>query len=371
MPNTPFPRELIARFAACAAALCIVSAAQAAPDENRLRNGGGEEAATEDPSQPAFWFAAHAPSPGLSMKLDDKVFKAGRASMFVGNSHAYPQATFNNWAQRVDGLPPGATFTLSGWIRTENAETASMCVQAWDEGGKNLVAFATAEPVMGTRDWQLVKSAPITIPASAKLVIVRAGLGGRGKAWFDELKLLPGEGQRFPQPPAEPGANLVANPGGEQADPKDASGAAAWFRAQVPADGLVMARTTTGARAGNAALHIANTHTYPQMVCNNWTQTIPYDLAGRTVKVSAWVRTENVESVNLCIQGFTDLVNMASYGSTEVLKGSSDWIRVESAPIEIAGSVTMTTVRAVLTGTGKVWFDDVKVEIVGEEEIAE
>lgn len=371
MTNPVVARELIARLAFIATVLAAGSAARSAPEDNRLKNGGGEEAATKDKTQPAEWFPAHVPAQGLIMRLDDKVLKAGRSSLFVENSFTYPQATYNNWAQRIDGLAPGSSFTLSGWVRTENAESASMCVQAWDEGGKNLVAFTTTEPVIGTRDWKLVKSAPITIPASARLVIVRAGLGGKGKAWFDELTLLPGEGQRYPQPPVEPGANLVANPGAEDVDPKDKEQAAVWFKAQVPADGLQMTRVAGIAHAGNAALHIANTHMYPQMVCNNWTQTIPFELAGRTVKITAWVKTEDAESVYVCVQGFRDLVNMTSYGSTEIIKGTHDWMRIESKAFSIADGVTMTTIRAVLTGTGRVWFDDLKVEIVGDEEMAE
>jgi hypothetical protein len=369
MPNTLAASKLILHVAV----VCVASAigATAVADDNRLKNPGGEEASKEDKSVPASWFAAHVPAEGLTMKLDDKVVRAGKASLFVGNTHAYPQATFNNWAQRIEGLAAGESFTLSGWVKTENAETVSMCIQAWDEGGKNLVAFATTEAIIGTRDWQLIKTTPITIPQSAKLIIVRAGLGGKGKAWFDELRFSPGDGARFPEPPAEAGANLVVNPGAEDRDPQAKDDAAVWFRAQVPAEGLRMARVTEGAHGGEAALHIANTHDYGQMVCNNWTQTIPYNLAGKVVKLSAWVKTEDAEHVSLCVQGFSDLVNMPSFVSTEVVKGTQGWRRIESKPVAIGKSVTMTTVRAVLTGRGKVWFDDFSLEIVDEEPAAE
>jgi hypothetical protein len=336
-------------------------------DENRLKNPGGEEVSKADKTQPASWFPAAVAAEGLSMKLDTTVLKAGKASLFVGNTHNYPQATFNNWAQRVE-LAAGESFTLSGWVKTENAETVSLCVQAWDEGGKNMVAFTGADVITGTRDWQLVRSAPITIPASAKMVIVRAGLGGKGKAWFDELRLTPGEGSRFPDPPAEQGKNLLVNPGAEDADKENKSESEPlnWFMAHVPASGLKMQRVTEGAHAGKAALHIANSHAYNEMVCNNWVQTIPYHLAGKTVKLSAWVKTENADNVTLCVQGFTDMVNMASFVSTDVIKGTQDWKRIETKPVRLGNGVTMTTVRAVLTGKGKAWFDDVSLELTDE-----
>ncbi len=358
------------RFPLVAGAICSLAHA-AAQDENRLKNPGAEQVSAEDKSRPAEWFTAWVPAEGLTMRLDDKVVKSGKASMFVGNTHAYKQATFNNWAQRVEGVPEGATFSVSGWVKTESAEGVTVSFQAWDAAGTNLVAFASTEPVTGTRDWHHVKSPPITIPASAKTIIVRAGLGGKGKAWFDDLRLAAGEASRLPKPPEEAGANLMANPGAEDVDTKVPSDPAVWFKAHIPAEGLVMLRITAGARAGNAALHIANTHRYDQAVSNNWAQAIPFDLEGRIVRLSGWVKTEEAESVTLCVQGFTDLVNMSSFGSTEVIKGTQGWTRVETKPVRIGKGVTTTTVRAVLTGTGKVWFDDLVLELVNEQPEAE
>lgn len=338
-------------------------------EHNRLKNPGAEEVSKEDAALPSAWFAARAAAEGLTMNLDDKIVRAGRRSLFVGNTHIYPAATFNNWAQRVEGLKPGEAYVLSAWIKADRAEQASICVQVWDEGAKNMVAFSTSETIVGTREWQKIESEPITIPASASAVIVRAGLGGRGKVWFDELSLRPADMPALPQPPQEAGANLVVNPGAEEVDEKLKDEAFSWFKAHVAAPGLEMRRVTEGARQGRAALLIANTHQYGQAVSNNWAQTVPYELAGRVVRVSGWVKTEEAEHVNICVQGWADLVNMPSYASTEVVKGTQDWKRMTSKPVRLSPGVTMVTVRAVLTGTGKAWFDDITLELADEEPV--
>lgn len=128
-----------------------------------------------------------------------------------------------------------------------------------------------------------------------------------------------------------------------------------------------MRRVSERARSGKSAAMIINPRPSPDAVTNNWAQSVPYDLAGRVVRVSGWVKTENAESAYLCVQGWTDLVNLSSFGSTETIKGTQDWKRVLSRPVRLAPSVTVVTVRAALTGTGKAWFDDVALELADDE----
>ncbi len=358
-------------LAAAIALVCTMPCAAFASDDNRLKNPGGEEAAKDDASQPAHWFAASVKSDGLTMKLDDKTVKAGERSLFVGNTHVYPSATFNNWAQRIETFTPGETITLSGWIKAENAEIAMMCIQAWDESGKNMLGFAGTANVTGTRDWHVIKTDPLLIPRGTKSIVIRAGLSGKGKVWFDGLRLAPGEGALLPAPPDDGKTPLIPNGGAEELEDKSRDVPAAWFKAHIPADGLDMRRVEDARRTGKAALLIANTHEYPQSVANNWSQSVPYDLTGRTVRLSAWVKTEDAQKVNICIQGFSDMQTMTSFGSSEVLSGTRDWTRVETSPVRITPSVTTAIVRVVLTGTGKAWFDDVTLEFVEDDHDAE
>lgn len=364
MSNTPRFLQLTA-FASLLAGTAL-AAIEPAPG-NRLKNPGAEETQKDNASLPAAWIAAGAPADGLTMQLDDRHARAGRRSLYIGSTRAAAESAFYNWAQRVEGLKAGETYVFSAWVKADRAEKAFICVQVWDEGAKNLVEYATSDSISGTREWQRLATDPLTIPASARSVIIRAGLQGKGSAWFDELGLHPEDAPAIPMPPQERGANLVVNPGIEETDDEHKDEPFYWFKAHVAAPGLEMRRVTEVARAGKAALLISNSHRYDEAVSNNWAQTVPYQLAGRTVRVSGWVRTENAEHVNICVQGWADLANMPSFGSTEVIKGTQDWKRVQSKPVRLSPSVTMVTVRAALTGTGKAWFDEITLELADDE----
>ena len=192
---------------------------------------------------------------------------------------------------------------------------------------------------------------------------------GRGRAWFDELSLRPEDAPDVPKPPEERGANLLMNAGIEETDEKHKDEPRSWVRAQVAAPGLEMRRVTEGARNGNAALLINNPQRLPDEATNNWAQSVPYDLSGRIVRVSGWVRTENAQGAYICVQGWADLAHMSSFGSTEVTKGTQEWKRVQSRPVRLSANVTMVTVRAALTGTGKAWFDDITLELADDEQL--
>ncbi|MBX3406776.1 MAG: hypothetical protein KF869_08425 [Phycisphaeraceae bacterium] len=364
MPST----IALLQLSAFAAAILVASTARSQQaDANRLKNPGAEEVSRVDESQPAVWTAAKAPAAGLAMRLDEQFVRAGRRSLFIGNTHVYAESQFNNWAQRVEGWKAGETYVFAAWVKTDRAESASICVQVWDEGGKILVAYATSESLTGTREWQKLATGPLTIPARAGALVVRAGLTGRGRAWFDELSLRPEDVPDVPKPPEERGANLVMNAGIEESDAKHEDEPRFWVRAQVAAPGLEMRRVTEGARRGNAALLINNPQRLPDEATNNWAQSVPYDLAGRIVRVSGWVRTENAQGAYICVQGWADAAHMPSFGSTEVIKGTQEWKRVQSKPVRLSPNVTMVTVRAALTGTGKAWFDDIMLELADDE----
>jgi len=164
---------------------------------------------------------------------------------------------------------------------------------------------------------------------------------------------------------AEQPTNLLNNPGAEQAQ---GSGASHWFAARVPAEGLRMWRATDAQNTGQASLAISNEHEYEQKVCNNWVQELADVPGGKTVRLSASVKTADAESVNVCIQCW-DQTNrkMLAFGSSPLLRGTRDWTRVESQAVYVPPGTTAITIRAALTGTGSVWFDDFSLTVIETE----
>jgi hypothetical protein len=153
--------------------------------------------------------------------------------------------------------------------------------------------------------------------------------------------------------------NLLLN--GEAEQGKDGQ-PSIWFEASVRADGLKMQQDTTQARSGKASLYIENSHKYDQPTANNWGQTLQEVPVGKTLTVSAAIKTAGAESANVCLQCWdASGEKMLAFGSTPVVRGDQDWATLKSQPITVPAETKSIIVRAALGGTGKVWFDDLVV----------
>lgn len=156
-------------------------------------------------------------------------------------------------------------------------------------------------------------------------------------------------------------ANLLLNPGAEQGKDKLPS---FWFEAAIPADGLKMYRDNVQVHSGKFSFAISNTHKYDNKVCNNWAQNIVDVPSGKIVRLSAYIKTKDADSVNVCLQCWGPERNMLAFASTLVLRGDQDWILMHSQRIVVPPETTSICIRAVLTGLGKAWFDDISVVVV-------
>jgi len=163
---------------------------------NLIANGGFEELSGD---RPARWDVFVAPYPA---QADDDVeppaarssqeAAEGNYAVMLHNPQAYPSEPYNNWSQNVVGDYGGKTLTLTGHVRTEDAEAgAGLWVQCWRKNPLRVVAIAntaTGYPLYGTTPWTPVE-AELTVPEGTELLTVRCVLKGSGKAWFDEIAL--------------------------------------------------------------------------------------------------------------------------------------------------------------------------------------
>ena len=121
---------------------------------------------------------------------------------------------------------------------------------------------------------------------------------------------------------------------------------------------------------GEWSLLIDNSHDYDRPVSNNWFQQVSTPPVGKTVRIRAAVRTEKATAANVCLQCWSADGGMIGFASTPPLRGSHDWKAVFSGPVRIPEGTKHVVVRAALTGTGRVWFDDVSVQVVDLENAA-
>lgn len=149
--------------------------------------------------------------------------------------------------------------------------------------------------------------------------------------------------------------NLLKNPGFEDGAGDDPL---YWYRAMIPVSGLNLSWDSEINHSGNRSVSISNTHEYDEVVCNNWAQNIELIPVEKILILEGWIKTIDVESVIICIQCWNEYGVMLAFGSTQDLNGTHDWGKYNASVIVPSGT-SMITIRATLTGTGQVWFDDI------------
>ncbi len=172
------------------------------PAASLLPNVGFEEI-DEEVDNPKGWGRAFLTRTAghFLFGTSQKAAHCGKRSVFVeiGENHPELQVAYN-WTALADGVQPGESYELSGWIKVENANrTAFIMAQFWDAEGKDakMIGGATTQftcPVQGTTDWTRVTT-QLTVPEGTHHLRVRAGLASQGnpgaKAWFDDISLVP------------------------------------------------------------------------------------------------------------------------------------------------------------------------------------
>jgi len=88
----------------------------------------------------------------------------------------------------------GSEYSVSGWIRTENANAARITASLYTSRGGGLVGSADAgTPVSGTKDWSFAWS-DFETSSPARYLNVRPRMErpeeGESFAWFDEVRLI-------------------------------------------------------------------------------------------------------------------------------------------------------------------------------------
>ena len=89
---------------------------------------------------------------------------------------------------------------------------------------------------------------------------------------------------------------------------------------------------------------------------------------GKKVKMTAWIKSRNVSDfANIWIRADSVGYKVLSFSSTQTFNpiiGDKDWSKYE-VMINVPRESVTINYGIVLSGTGKVWFDDVKLEIIG------
>jgi hypothetical protein len=160
---------------------------------NLLANGGFDVVAE---GKPVGWEAGAVQAPGLVLELDRLVRRSGPYSATIRCTATGPLPPYG-WRQEVtENLSVGKTLSLTGWVKTEKADNASVAVRLLDENTE-LISFYTTQHTQdfkGTGEWRQF-TLRFPVPGGTRKLAVIAMLLGQGQVWFDDLSLVADEGQ--------------------------------------------------------------------------------------------------------------------------------------------------------------------------------
>ncbi|OGV70450.1 MAG: hypothetical protein A3K19_12620 [Lentisphaerae bacterium RIFOXYB12_FULL_65_16] len=201
--------------------LSMPGAVANAASPNLLENSGFEFFSVR--GKTADGWGGSAPNGG-TFDVDTAVFHSGAAALrFV-----VPDSVPVSWHTMQRGAGPlkrGATYTLSGWVRTENVRDgvgAYLSLSFFDGADKRLAFNDSPSKLTGTTDWTRI-TATGQIPDGASEMRVLPVLHGHGTVWFDDLQVEEGSAATDYQPAAADAERKVK-------DEADAGVAVEWLK---------------------------------------------------------------------------------------------------------------------------------------------
>lgn len=273
------------------------------------------------------------------------------------------------WTQYVTGLTPGERYRMSAWIKTDDVSGAlGAILTIFEMGDVHGVKGSRTRHFHGTNDWTYIETEFTAEHSNVTVLLLLGGWGNStGTAYFSDVQLrevrpvwdlgfagLPGE--------YELGPNLIES--GVQTPEGSVSSLDGWWTSiwngsaswgwiedggYQGADALVV--RATGATGADAA----------------WANFVTGLVPGEWYRLSAWVKTENVQGALGALLTMHEMDDSArAKGSrTRGVYGTHDWTFIETL---FQAEDTKGTVLALLGGwglsTGTAYFSDVQLRQV-------
>lgn len=382
VPVVPLALLLLALLAVLPAAATRVAAAPGSGRAgNLLPNPGFEDGGLFSPTD---WDTTVAGVPTVLFYWDDDVKHGGERSVSIINAgDALP--VWHNWNHMFlhAGHLVGRDLELTVWVRSAQmgggrgyvmlqAYRDTVMNKARDEGttrdeARTAMGFKYADDPQLELGWarqyfsaEHDEWTPLKVrmfvPPTTNLVLVRLGIYGSGQVWFDDAELVATAPAQAPLPL---GRNLLANPGFER--PLDD-----WEFSMPAAVGAAIVSDSSQAHSGRySALFTAPNRPLYQTFMNVCQVFNAHNLSGRRVRMSGWARTEDIiDSAYLSIWT-TGLYGIAGSLAGDALTGTNDWT-FYSVEFDVPKDTYTVWARAgYQAGPGRVWWDDLKFEVLG------
>jgi len=378
---------------ACAALFAVALAPQpsaCAPSKNLLINPGFEDRLPDHPWMPAGWDTSVSGLPTVFFGCDTFMVHSGHMAASVANVSSFlPMA--HNWNQSVlvgkESWGKDLVFTV--WTRSNGVngrgyavlqayrDTISKMAKTWgvprDEAAHRLHINRVDDPLVDLgwkrnyfiepeTDW-VKREMRVYCAPGVNVVFVRCGVIGTGQLLVDDASLTLENAQ--PAPPLRPGENLIADPGFE-------GDGTAWEYVLPPYAGLVLERDTTLSHSGRACMHFETLQgpNFPRApvqarlgVCQ---AIVNRNLAGKRVKMSAWVKTDSLKGI-----AYIKIYAHGQYGMTQGIASEqysldTPWTQTTQI-LDLPPDTYQLWVwcQYEVPVPGQVYFDDAKLEVLG------
>jgi hypothetical protein len=356
------------------------------PSGELLLNPGFEDSLETHPWMPSDWDTSRTALPTVFFGRDTFLAHGGRYAVSIANTSTLLPA-WHNWNQTFIAGPEmwGKDLVFSMWTRSNGLEgrayillqayrdTISKMTKLWgiprDLAGKRLGIRPLDDPMLDLgwkrayftdpeTDW-VRREVRVFVPPSTNVIYARFGLLGTGQVIFDDASLRLEVAR--PAPPAPLRTNLLADPGFE-GDGND------WEYSMPPYAGLRIDRDTTEAHSGKACIRYTSSMAGYVQARAGVCQVLGRSLAGKRVRISAWVKTDSLMSSMAYVRLFC---NSLSRGMVHSEPGQNfdlthDWSPVSfEMDVPPDAAVIWAWFAYSVPATGTVFYDDTSLEVLG------
>jgi hypothetical protein len=360
--------------------------AAVAPSGELLLNPGFEDSLETHPWMPSAWDTAQTALPTVFFGRDTFLAHSGRYAVSVANSSTLVPV-WHSWSQTVLVGPEswGKDLVFSMWTRSNGLEgRAYIVLQAYrDTIGKMAKIWGIPRDLAGRRlqinklddplidlgwkrayfsepetDW-VRREVRVFVPRSTNVVYARCGLLGTGQVIFDDASLKLEAARPAPELPLL--TNLLADPGFE-GDGND------WEYSMPPYAGLRIDRDTTQAHSGKACIRYTSSKEGFIQARVGVCQVLGRSLAGKRVRLSAWVKTDSLRGGMASIRLYCNSLSRGMIQSepSRLFDLTTGWTQVAfemDVPPDAVG--TWAWLAYTVPATGTAYFDDASLEVLG------
>ncbi|MDB4938790.1 MAG: Transcriptional regulator, AraC family protein, partial [Labilithrix sp.] len=315
----------------------------------------------------AGWFLSGPRMQGFRISVDREVHFAGAASGRLESTERGSGAGTMMQSVSADAYR-GKRVRFSAVVRTRNVEGwTGLWMRVERPDGRIAFDNMQQRPLRRSTEWTRVE---VVLDVALDATAIAFGLlqDGNGVSWIDEAALEP-VGKDVAVTAIDPVPRALRNVDFESTNGSSASSEPhGWLLQGIALDDFVVTRDTAEKHGGNASAKLANKIDTPRGQAYLVQSIRADDYAGTRVRVSAWVKAENVERGGFfAVNTYAADAGPLSPGLTSARCGlgpTSEWKQCEGV-IDVPSLADTLQVTLGLEGKGTAWIDDVRLTPVG------